>query len=70
MCASRQLCACFLPAFVGAIALTGPVWAQSCPLDFAPAVNSNAGMFCNAVAVGDVNGDGKADLVVANTRQQ
>jgi len=49
MCASRQLCACFLPGVCGErLALTGPVWAQSCPLDFAPAVNSNAGMFCNA----------------------
>ena len=33
---------------------------------FAPAVNYNAGGNPKAVAVGDLNGDGKLDLVVAN----
>jgi Bacterial Ig-like domain (group 3)/FG-GAP-like repeat/Beta-propeller repeat/FG-GAP repeat len=33
---------------------------------FAPAVNYGTGNYPNAVAVGDFNGDGKADLAIAN----
>jgi len=37
-----------------------------CPPNFAPAVNYPAGSRPASVAVGDLNGDGKPDLVVAN----
>src|SRR5437879_4591595 len=44
-----------------------PALADGCSTpSFAPAVNYETGEGCWAVAVGDFNGDGKPDLVVAN----
>jgi hypothetical protein len=47
-----------------------PQKAQDSPVSFLPAVSYNSGgIFALSLAVGDVNGDGKPDLVVANQAQ-
>ena len=50
------------PAIVsGALAVAGPAMAG---LDFAPRINLRSGAGAIGVALGDLNGDGVADLVV------
>src|SRR5439155_753212 len=49
-----------------AMAIVSPAVYAACP-DFAAAVNYGAGTAPLSVAIGDFNGDGKADLVVANS---
>src|SRR5947208_2185453 len=48
-----------------AMAIVSPAVYAACP-DFAAAVNYPAGASPYSVAIGDFNGDGKADLAVAN----
>ena len=66
--ARRYLCGMRLFVVLGLSALCG-IARAACP-DFATAVNYAAGTKPAAVAVGDVNRDGKLDLAVANTTSE
>ena len=69
ICFSSKLRRKWLPITIVAIALflavTPRASGAACP-DFAVAVNYGAGTNPYSVAIGDFNGDGKADLAVAN----
>src|SRR5262249_23532348 len=60
------------PTFVTSLVLLSslvhrePVWAAECPINFVATGTFGAGTNPVSVAVGDFNGDGKPDLVVAN----
>ena len=69
ICFSSKLRRKWLPITIVALTLFLAVtprasWA-ACP-DFAAAVNYAVGGIPNSVAIGDFNGDGKADLAAAN----
>src|SRR5206468_1256241 len=55
-----------LPAIIGVLALSAPARAQ-CSLAFGPPTSYGIGGSPVWVAVGDLNGDGRPDLVVANS---